>query len=189
MVSVLDLQERTPEIEEHLEAPQGILSSSSGGGKSRACCLALATIILMICVAISYLAGKSMSWRKLTAPPVVVVRGPDPPPIVLNQEPVPVVEAPVFADPKNGSVYIQMGAMEKGVSIALRRRFCVEQLRLQRFCRSRAEREDLPGVDRSPSPTRLRIRRRRTRLRRSACRRSRAGSQIKPAIQEMWGGL
>ena len=59
-------------------------------------------------------------WRKAPLPapaPVVVVREPDPPPIVLNQEPAPVVEAPLFADPKNGLVYIQMGAVEKGVSV------------------------------------------------------------------------
>jgi cell division septation protein DedD len=28
-----------------------------------------------------------------------------------------VVEAPLFAEPKSGSVYIQMGAVEKGVSV------------------------------------------------------------------------
>jgi cell division septation protein DedD len=114
MVSVLDLQERTPEIEEHLEAPQEF--EFVLGRRQIASLLFVATVVLMICVAISYLAGKSMS-AKASAAPVVVVREPDPPPIVLNQEPVPVVEAPVFADPKNGSVYIQMGAVEKGVSI------------------------------------------------------------------------
>jgi cell division septation protein DedD len=45
----------------------------------------------------------------------VAPREADPPPIVLNQEPVP--EPPLFAEPKAGSVYIQMGAVEKGVSV------------------------------------------------------------------------
>ncbi|HEV1286687.1 MAG TPA: hypothetical protein VNU44_15305 [Bryobacteraceae bacterium] len=111
---MLDLQERPPEIVEHLEAPQEF--EFVLGRRQIASLLFVATVVLMICVAISYLAGKSMS-AKASAPPVVVVREPDPPPIVLNQEPAPVAEAPVFADPKNGSVYIQMGAVEKGVSV------------------------------------------------------------------------
>jgi cell division septation protein DedD len=117
MVSVLDLQERSPEIEEHLEAPQEF--EFVLGRRQIASLLFVATVVLMICVAISYLAGKSMSAKAPAAAsaPVVVVREPDPPPIVLNQEPAPVVEAPLFADPRNGSVYIQMGAVEKGVSV------------------------------------------------------------------------
>ncbi len=72
----------------------------------------------MICVAASYVAGKAMSPRTVaaaSAPAAVIAREPEPPPIILNQEPVP--EAPVFSEPRAGSVYIQMGAVEKGVAI------------------------------------------------------------------------
>jgi cell division septation protein DedD len=77
----------------------------------------VASVILMVCIAASYMAGKAMSPK--TLPPVaeasVAPGEADPPPIVLNQEPVP--EPPLFAEPKAGSVYIQMGAVEKGVSV------------------------------------------------------------------------
>lgn len=114
MISMLDLQDRAPEIEEPVEAPQEF--EFVLGWRQIASLLFVATVVLMICVAVSYLAGKSMSAK---APVVAAteVREPDPPPIVLNQEPAPVVEAPLFADPKNGSVYIQMGAVEKGVAV------------------------------------------------------------------------
>lgn len=88
------------------------------GRRQVASLLFVASIVLMICVAASYVAGKAMAP---TAAPAVAVatlpvaREPEPPPIILNQEPVP--EAPVFAEPKAGSVYIQMGAVEKGVAI------------------------------------------------------------------------
>jgi cell division septation protein DedD len=121
MVSVLDLQERSPAIEESsgpVAAPQEF--EFVLGQRQIASLLFVATVVLMICVAIAYLAGKSMSAKApapLPAIPEVVVREPDPPPIVLNQEPVPVVEPPLFATPKNGLIYIQMGAVEKGVSV------------------------------------------------------------------------
>jgi hypothetical protein len=87
------------------------------GRRQVASLLFVASIVLMICVAASYVAGKAMSPKvQAAAPPTVVVpREPEPPPIVLNQEPAP--EPPLFAEPKNGSVYIQMGAVEKGVAI------------------------------------------------------------------------
>jgi cell division septation protein DedD len=125
MVNVLDLQDRSPAIEAPIaEVQEAIVESQEFvfvlGRRQVASLLFVATIILMICVAISYLAGKSMLAKAPAAAPVapvVVVREPDPPPIVLNQEPVPAVEGPLFADPKNGLVYIQMGAVEKGVSV------------------------------------------------------------------------
>jgi len=122
MVSMLDLQEAPVAIEEHV----GVATEFEFvlGRRQVASLLFVATVVLMICVAISYLAGKSMSPKAPAA--TIVVREPEPPPIVLNQEPAPAVEPPLFADPKNGSVYIQMGAVEKGVSVifaeGLRRR-------------------------------------------------------------------
>jgi cell division septation protein DedD len=115
MVSVLDLQERSAVIEEPAEAvapPQEF--EFVLGRRQIASLLFVATVILMVCVAISYLAGKSMSPKVAAAAPVVI-REAEPPPIVLNQEPTP--EPALFAEPKNGFVYIQMGAVEKGVSV------------------------------------------------------------------------
>ena len=58
-------------------------------------------------------------WPAPAASPVAVApaREAEPAPINLNQEPAP--EAPLFADPKNGSVYIQIGAVEKGIAVVL----------------------------------------------------------------------
>jgi hypothetical protein len=124
MVSVLDLQHRAEPAEE--TAPAAATEPAAApqefefvlGRRQVASLLFVFSIILMICVAASYVAGKAMSPRTVAAaaaPEAIVVREPEPPPIVLNQEPVP--EAPVFADPKAGSVYIQMGAVEKGVAV------------------------------------------------------------------------
>jgi len=74
----------------------------------------VSVIVLMTCVAGAYVVGKSMSPKPVPAV-AEIVREPDPPPITLDQEPVP--EQPLFAEPKAGSVYIQMGAVEKGVAV------------------------------------------------------------------------
>jgi cell division septation protein DedD len=92
------------------------------GRRQVASLLFVASVILMICVAASYAAGRSMSPNVSPKPSAPIAstaaeREPEPPPIVLNQEAIPTPEAPLFAEPKNGSVYIQMGAIEKGVSV------------------------------------------------------------------------
>jgi len=88
------------------------------GRRQVASLLFVFSIVLMICVAASYVAGKTMAPKETaaaSAPETVAAREPEPPPIILNQEPAP--ELPLFADPKAGSVYIQMGAVEKGVAV------------------------------------------------------------------------
>jgi cell division septation protein DedD len=123
MVSILDLHEPLDEAEPAQSAPEQVADPPEFefvlGRRQIASLMFVATVILMICVAISYLAGKSMSAKAPAPAPaaVVVVREPDPPPIVMNQEPAPVPEAPLFADPKLGAVYIQMAAVEKGVAV------------------------------------------------------------------------
>jgi len=87
------------------------------GRRQIASLLFVSIVILMICVAVSYLVGKSMSPKTSAVPAAVAAREPEPPPIVMYQEPVPVKEPPLFAEPKAGSVYIQMGAVEKGVAV------------------------------------------------------------------------
>ena len=122
MVSVLHLHQPADAVEEKAPAPAVEPAEAPQefefvlGRRQVASLLFVSSIVLMICVAASYVAGKSMSPRVTAAAPApVVVREPDPPPIVMNQEPVP--EAPVFAEPRAGSVYIQMGAVEKGVAV------------------------------------------------------------------------
>jgi cell division septation protein DedD len=121
---MLDLQERSAAIEEPFDAaPEPIAEATEFefvlGRRQIASLLFVATVVLMICVAISYLAGKSMSAKAPAAAPAatVVVREPDQLPILLNQEPAPLPEAPLFADPKLGAVYIQMAAVERGVAV------------------------------------------------------------------------
>jgi cell division septation protein DedD len=127
MVSILDLQQHADAMPE----PTGPLPAAEPeaaqpqefefvlGRRQVASLLFVFSVVLMACVAASYVAGKSMTPKALPAAPQapapVVVREPDPPPIVMNQEPLP--EPPLFAEPKIGAVYIQMAAVEKGVSV------------------------------------------------------------------------
>jgi cell division septation protein DedD len=114
MVSTLDLQDRADTLEEPAAESQEF--EFVLGRRQIASLLFVSSIVLMICVALSYMAGRSMSPKAPAAAPVAVAAAqPEPPPIVLNQEAAP--EAPIFADAKAGSVYIQMGAVEKGVSV------------------------------------------------------------------------
>jgi hypothetical protein len=137
MFSILDLKHQEPAApppveEEKLESPVEAVETPPDkpedseyeyilGRRQIASLLFVSTIVLMVCIAVSYLAGKAMGPKTVAAapPPTVAAasaqREPEPPPIILNQEPAP--EAPLFAEPKNGSVYIQMGAVEKGVAV------------------------------------------------------------------------
>jgi len=137
MFSILDLKNdlkhqepaaptSSPGDEEAVEAPVDALETPPDseyeyilGRRQIASLLFVSTIVLMVCIAVSYLAGKAMGPKTVAAAPAPTAataqREPEPPPIILNQEPAP--EAPLFAEPKNGSVYIQMGAVEKGVAV------------------------------------------------------------------------
>jgi len=102
------------------------------GRRQIASVLFLATVILAVFSAVSYVAGKAMSPRKpaamehIAAPPVAA---PAPAPMPLIQatianppasEPAsqpPLFPEPLFADPEKGALYIQLGAIEKGVAI------------------------------------------------------------------------
>jgi cell division septation protein DedD len=121
MVSILDGQFPAEKVKEQAAAPADPAAEAPEfefvvGRRQIASLLFLSTVVLMICVTVSYVAGKSMSAKApAPAPAPVVVHEPDPPPIVLNQEAPP--EPPLFAEPKIGSVYIQMGAVDKGVAV------------------------------------------------------------------------
>jgi hypothetical protein len=128
MVSILDLQHQADAVEkpapaervERLETTEPIPEPAEFefvlGRRQVASLLFVASVILMICVAAAYMAGRSMPPKASPAIAATVEpREPEPPPIVLNQEPE--RELPLFAEPKAGQVYIQMGAVEKGVSV------------------------------------------------------------------------
>ena len=143
MASILDLQSRTdkadepqaslPSIDKPEEQAEPALPIAEPevekpefelvvGRRQIASLLFVSTVLVMICVAAAYMAGKAMSGKvpvpaASPAAAANVVREPDPPPINLNQEPAP--EPPLFAEPKNGSVYIQIGAVERGIALVL----------------------------------------------------------------------
>jgi cell division septation protein DedD len=88
--------------------------------------LFVATVILVVFSAASYLAAKALS-RKAGEP---VSAAPVPAEAVIPETPSPIApltqpqtsalaptEAPIFAEPKKGGVYLQMGAVEKGIAI------------------------------------------------------------------------
>ena len=117
MFSILDLQHRS-EPEETLETGGELEEYELIVGRRQiASVLFVFTIVLMICIAISYLAGKSMASKAAVAAPIAaVVRQPEPPVAAAKlAEPAP--EPPLLAEPKNGAVYIQMAAVEKGLAM------------------------------------------------------------------------
>ncbi len=90
--------------------------------------LFVATVIVVIFSAFSYLAGEMASPRK--AAPAAAAQVPTPvatPAPAIQPDPLlqadvtteapPKPEAPLFANPKIGSVYLQMGAVEKGIGL------------------------------------------------------------------------
>src|SRR5882724_271153 len=111
MVSILDLQARPDKADEPVvirpkeepseDAASAFVESPSAapnaedfefvvGRRQMASLLFVSTIVLMICVAAAYMAGKAMSGKvpASAASPVAAasVVQPDPPPINLNQE-------------------------------------------------------------------------------------------------------
>ncbi len=101
----------------------------------------LAMVLMAVFSAISYVAGKSFAPAPKIIERVRVEQVPAPeatprplpapvPPVaqVAPAAPATKPEAPVFADPQNGSLYIQMGAVDRGIALIL-----VEGLRKQGF--------------------------------------------------------
>ena len=92
------------------------------GRRQIASVLFVATVIVVVFSAISYVAGKSISPKKPATPaPIVaaaaVVANPAPARAPVAEAPAPVAEPPLFAEPKTGALYMQMGAVEKGVAV------------------------------------------------------------------------
>jgi cell division septation protein DedD len=103
------------------------------GRRQLASVLFVATVIVVVFSAVFYLAGKSASPKR--APVAAVAPAAAATPAQLPAPaPAPVVaatsaeESPLFAEPQTGALYIQIGALETGISKVL-----VEGLRTHRL--------------------------------------------------------
>ena len=91
----------------------------------------LALVVVAVCSGGSYLAGKAISSARAvpSADPVIKIDQPPPTPVPAPASPVaPLLEAtivpkpseaPLFANPNPQAIYIQVGAVEKGVAVIL----------------------------------------------------------------------
>ena len=156
MVSVLDLQHRAEPVEAPAPPPAAELSAAPQefefvlGRRQIASLLFVFSIVLMICVAASYMAGRSMSPKTVSAaslpePATAVAREPEPPPIVLNQEPVP--EAPSVLAAEGWLSVHPDGSGGEGRRGDLRRG--PAQARVEFVCGARAKRENFPRANRA----------------------------------------
>jgi hypothetical protein len=99
------------------------------GRRQLASVLFVATVIVVLFSSISYLAGKSLA----PAPKIIervrveTVHDPAPAPVSAPAT-IATPEVPVFANPKDGSLYIQVGSVEKGIATIF-----VDGLRRQGF--------------------------------------------------------
>lgn len=89
----------------------------------------LALVVVAVCSGGSYLAGKAVSARAESDPVEIKIEQPRvpsapapmleativPPPVAAR----PAAEAPLFANPNPQAIYIQVGAVEKGVAVIL----------------------------------------------------------------------
>jgi cell division septation protein DedD len=96
----------------------------------------LGLVIIAVCSGASYLTGKAMSVREESAPPVIQLEQPPAPavpvieatvapasvatsPSAMPVMPKPAAEVPLFASPVPQAIYIQVGAVEKGVATVI----------------------------------------------------------------------
>jgi cell division septation protein DedD len=98
----------------------------------------LGLVMIAVCSGASYLTGKAMSVREESAPPVIRLEQPPAPaapvieasiaPVPVAQPqpqsaapvtPMPAAEVPLFASPVPQAIYIQVGAVEKGVATVI----------------------------------------------------------------------
>lgn len=88
-------------------------------GKRQAASLTfLALVLVALCSGGSYLIGRSAA--PAVAPPLEQAEVPDPPPVALPvAEVVRAQEPPLFDTPLKGPVYIQLGAVDRGVATLL----------------------------------------------------------------------
>jgi hypothetical protein len=87
--------------------------------------LFLALVVVAVCSGGSYLAGKAISAREEPVQQEIKIEQPPAAPVLeatVVPAPAavqPAVEAPLFASPNPQAIYIQVGAVEKGVAMIL----------------------------------------------------------------------
>jgi len=103
------------------------------GRRQAAALTFLALVVVALCSGASYLAGKAIAPReeapvpliKLEQPTAPLIEATIVPPMLAAQIaptatlPSPLVEAPLFASPVAQAIYIQVGAVDKGVATIL----------------------------------------------------------------------
>jgi hypothetical protein len=94
--------------------------------------LFVAVVIVVVFSAASYIAGRALAPKTVVAAPAAAIPVPAPPPVVEATivkpdfpiaEPIPekplAPEAPTFSSPSSNGLYLQMGAVEKGVAVIM----------------------------------------------------------------------
>jgi cell division septation protein DedD len=100
------------------------------GRRQAAALTFLALVVVALCSGASYLAGKAIAPREEAPVPVIKLEPAPPPateaamvppmfPPVTVASAAAVVEAPLFASPVAQAIYIQVGAVDKGVATIL----------------------------------------------------------------------
>jgi len=87
----------------------------------------LALVLVAVCSGASYLAGKAMSALEEPVQPLIKLEQPAPLPVVPLPVPIleativpaPAAEVPLFASAAPKAIYIQVGAVEKGVATVI----------------------------------------------------------------------
>jgi hypothetical protein len=137
-ILVFEEQPTQPEVEPRFseDGPEGEFELVVGRRQIAAITF-LALVLVAVCSGASYLAGKVMSSREEPVPPTIVLEQPPAPsPTASAIEATivpssaapgqgapaavkPAAEAPLFASPVAKAIYIQVGAVEKGVAIVI----------------------------------------------------------------------
>jgi len=100
------------------------------GRRQAAALTFLAMVVVALCSGASYLAGKAIAPRDEAPVPMIKLEQPPAPLIeatIVPQAqaaapmgpPIPLADAPLFASPVPQAIYIQVGAVEKGVATVL----------------------------------------------------------------------
>lgn len=137
MLSIFSTEPATDQIPVHFDHAQPVETSQPAeaaepdefeivlGRRQLASVLFVATVAIAVFSSLAYLAGKSLAAAPKTIEKTVevirtvqvpVVETPLEAPAAERAAPVN-AEAPLFADPQQGPLYLQMGAVEKGIAV------------------------------------------------------------------------
>lgn len=125
MVSIFSTEPAAPELtpgpEIHFEDAQEVEPSEFEivlGRRQLASVLFVATVAIAVFSSLSYLAGKALAPPgKTITKTIEVVRTELSPAGETLLTPSVNIEPPLFAEPRQGPLYLQMGAVEKGIAV------------------------------------------------------------------------